>query len=79
MPRMEFVPTIPVFERAKTVHALDRAATGIRKYQYTEHKNFYEETTRIMILLLTIVANIFTAAALISQICRGPTSKSETL
>jgi hypothetical protein len=29
MPRVEFEPTIPVFERAKTVHALDRAATMI--------------------------------------------------
>jgi hypothetical protein len=29
MPRVEFEPTIPVFERAKTVHALDRAATVI--------------------------------------------------
>jgi hypothetical protein len=29
MPRMGFEPTIPVFERAKTVHALERAATGI--------------------------------------------------
>jgi hypothetical protein len=27
MPRMEFEPTVPMFERAKTVHALDRAAT----------------------------------------------------
>jgi hypothetical protein len=27
MPRMGFEPTIPVFERAKTVHGLDRAAT----------------------------------------------------
>jgi hypothetical protein len=27
MPRVEFEPTIPAFERAKTVHALDRAAT----------------------------------------------------
>jgi hypothetical protein len=27
MPRVGFEPTIPVFERAKTVHALDRAAT----------------------------------------------------
>jgi hypothetical protein len=27
--RVEFEPTIPVFERAKTVHALDRAATVI--------------------------------------------------
>jgi hypothetical protein len=27
MPRVEFEPTTPMFERAKTVHALDRAAT----------------------------------------------------
>jgi hypothetical protein len=26
MPRVEFEPTIPVFQRAKTVHALDRVA-----------------------------------------------------
>jgi hypothetical protein len=29
MPQVGFQPTIPVFERAKTVHALDRAATVI--------------------------------------------------
>jgi hypothetical protein len=29
MPSVRFEPTIPVFERAKTVHALDRAATVI--------------------------------------------------
>jgi hypothetical protein len=29
MPQVGFEPTIPVFERAKTVHALDRAATVI--------------------------------------------------
>jgi hypothetical protein len=29
MPRVEFEPTTPVFEPAKTVHALDRAATEI--------------------------------------------------
>jgi hypothetical protein len=29
MPRVGFEFTIPVFERAKTVHALDRAATVI--------------------------------------------------
>jgi hypothetical protein len=28
-PRVGFEPTIPVFEMAKTVHALDRAATVI--------------------------------------------------
>jgi hypothetical protein len=35
MPRVEFEPTTPVFERAKTVHALDRAATVIG------HETFY--------------------------------------
>jgi hypothetical protein len=29
MPQVEFEPTIPVFERAKTVHALDSVATVI--------------------------------------------------
>jgi hypothetical protein len=29
MPPVGFEPTIPVFERAKTVHALDRAVTVI--------------------------------------------------
>jgi hypothetical protein len=32
MPRMGYEPTTPVFERAKTVHALDRAATAIGHY-----------------------------------------------
>jgi hypothetical protein len=32
MSQKRFEPTIPVFERAKTVHALDRAATVIGKY-----------------------------------------------
>jgi hypothetical protein len=34
MPQVGFEPTIPVFERAKTVHALDRAATGFSLSQY---------------------------------------------
>jgi hypothetical protein len=29
MPRVGFEPPIPVFKQAKTVHALDRAATAI--------------------------------------------------
>jgi hypothetical protein len=32
MPRVGFEPTIQVFERAKTVHALDRAVTLIGSY-----------------------------------------------
>jgi hypothetical protein len=32
IPRVSFEPTIPVFERAKIVHALDRAATVIDEH-----------------------------------------------
>jgi hypothetical protein len=35
MPRVEFEPTIPVFERAKTVHALDLTATVIGNIPHT--------------------------------------------
>jgi hypothetical protein len=35
MPRVEFEPTIPVFERAKTIHALDRAASVFGSIAYT--------------------------------------------
>jgi hypothetical protein len=34
MPRVGFEPTIPVFERAKTVHELDFAATVIDDVSY---------------------------------------------
>jgi hypothetical protein len=36
MPRVGFEPTIPVFEQAKTFHALDRAATVIGGKKYGE-------------------------------------------
>jgi hypothetical protein len=41
MPQAGFEPTIPVFKRAKTFHALDRAATvtGEEK-QYNYHIQF---------------------------------------
>jgi hypothetical protein len=38
MLRVGFEPTIPMFERAKTVHALDRAATLIGRHTITLHK-----------------------------------------
>jgi hypothetical protein len=38
MPRVEIEPTIPVFERAKTVHALDRSATVIGRNSITDLK-----------------------------------------
>jgi hypothetical protein len=40
MLRMGFEPTIPVFERAKTVHTLDRAATVISLAFLTVGKNY---------------------------------------
>jgi hypothetical protein len=42
MPSVEFEPTISVFERAKTVHALNRAATMICHFtQYYSKIQFY--------------------------------------
>jgi hypothetical protein len=38
MPRVVFEPTIPVFERAKIVHALDRATTVIGRISTHENK-----------------------------------------
>jgi hypothetical protein len=40
MPRVGFEPTTPVFQRAKTVHALDRAATVIGKQTATFNKKY---------------------------------------
>jgi hypothetical protein len=41
MPRVGFEPTIPVFEWAKAVHALDRAATVIGSQPISdENKHF---------------------------------------
>jgi hypothetical protein len=39
MPLVGFEPTIPVFERAKTVHALDRATTVIGVVCKYKNKN----------------------------------------
>jgi hypothetical protein len=35
MPQVEFEPAIPVFERAKAVHVLDRAASVIGTWNIT--------------------------------------------
>jgi hypothetical protein len=42
MPEVGFVPPIPVFERAKTIHALERAATVsgvLYDYKHTYNPN----------------------------------------
>jgi hypothetical protein len=45
MPRVEFEPTIPAFERAKRVHALDRAATVIGPVNITLFKSCHRALT----------------------------------
>jgi hypothetical protein len=60
MPQVGFEPMIPVFGRAKTVHALDRAATVIgsrQKYIYTKyvyHTSHTRATYSPHIILLEI-------------------------
>jgi hypothetical protein len=41
MPRVGFEPTIPMFERSKTVHALDREATAIGSH-FLHYNNIHE-------------------------------------
>jgi hypothetical protein len=57
MPRVGFEPTIPVFERAKTVHALDRAATVIGYNFIQDHmiSSLLHPTTVFRTLLTNIV------------------------
>jgi hypothetical protein len=43
MPRVGFAPTNPVFERAKTVYALVRAANMIGTSEIILRKNNYDE------------------------------------
>jgi hypothetical protein len=54
MPPMGFESTIPVFERAQTVHALDRAATMIGHYydddDYYYHYYHYCCTSKLLLL-----------------------------
>jgi hypothetical protein len=46
MPQVGFEPTIPVFERAKTVYALDRAATVVGKPDLMKPSIVYEKCDR---------------------------------
>jgi hypothetical protein len=49
MPWVGFELTIPVFERAKMVHALDRAATVIGPvFLYTNHNIFRRYMIRVV-------------------------------
>jgi hypothetical protein len=65
MPQIGFEPTIPVFERAKTVHASDRAATVIGRYQTTSVENRKRDSINTFVKFL----NAFHRRKLLTQIC----------
>jgi hypothetical protein len=52
MPRVGFELMIPLFERAKTVHTLDRAATVIGEMLTQSHSN---EASNVMIAILRYI------------------------
>jgi hypothetical protein len=58
MPRVGFQPTIPAFERAKTVHALDRAAGHCDRHLYSPAaiKGFLDPSARDIVRILFISA-----------------------
>jgi hypothetical protein len=53
MPRVGFEPMTPVFERAKTVHMLDRAATMIGNLYYRRTKSNFAILTNVRGKILT--------------------------
>jgi hypothetical protein len=50
MPRAGFEPTIPVFERAKTVHALDGVATVIGLVKLATTNYDYDDKLETMLM-----------------------------
>jgi hypothetical protein len=63
MPWVGFWLTIPVFERAKTVHALDRAATVIGPVRYYFHE------INILYVITWIIATCNSEVALFVVSC----------
>jgi hypothetical protein len=57
MPRVGFEPKIPVFERVKTVHALDRAATMIG-YLYNSLGVLLQEPCSMMLIQDDVLWNV---------------------
>jgi hypothetical protein len=58
IPRVGFKPRIPVFDQAKTVHALDRSATVIGKpFQFIVHKITVRQQQCLELLTLSLNHN----------------------
>jgi hypothetical protein len=60
MPQVGFELTIPAFERAKTVHALDRAATVIGSHPLTrtKFKSFHHRGNLIYHIVREVTGNL---------------------
>jgi hypothetical protein len=58
MPQVGFKPMIPIFERAKTVHALDRVATVIGSWELYFFKYFKILSYLVIWFLITISSHI---------------------
>jgi hypothetical protein len=56
MPQVEVEPTIPVFEQAKTFHALDRAATVIGCLIQPTEKKIYPTCSELLQLTPMVYA-----------------------
>jgi hypothetical protein len=54
--RVGFEPTIPVFERTKAVHALDRATSLIGTHYITDVKNKQNNVTNFDIFIVSCAA-----------------------
>jgi hypothetical protein len=81
MPRVEFEPTIPVFEGAKTVYALDRAATviGIWWNDNWKGKPKYREETCLQYHSIHHKSNIFLFIFLGFRVTLSPPGTSATI
>jgi hypothetical protein len=66
MPRVGFEPTTPVFERAKTVHALDRTVTVIGHFSTLLTLNKFKT-----MLVATLLKNLTTCFLYIYNIVAG--------
>jgi hypothetical protein len=66
MPLVGYKPTIPVFEQAKTFHALDHAATVIGYSSHLHFNNLYcqlKEQIKSILLQDTFLLNVIKSSS----------------
>jgi hypothetical protein len=68
MPRVGFEPTIPVFERVKTVHAADREATVIGSHLLTCTVSYFMSVSNVLRFHFFSIASYFISYILYPQL-----------